>query len=405
MKRYDLITPEGTKDLLFEDCLARRDVEKKFRSIFTGFGYSEVVTPGIEFYDVFNKNSRNFSQESLYKLVDSKGRLITIRPDSTIPIARMVATRLKDTAFPLRLFYNQSIFSINPCLTGRSDEIVQAGIELIGSDSNRADLEVLTIAIQTLSAYDSDKFRLEIGDIGFFKELVLQLNVDESISEEIRRLIEVKNYPALNDLLDTIGDNKITHALKQLPRLFGGEEVFEKAATLFSDEKIEKILSNLKNIYKNLESLGYNGKITVDLGTVNRTDYYTGVVFRGYLYGYGEEVLSGGRYDNLISEFGLDIPATGFAINVDAVATMLRRNANVPKQNIPDLIVFGEIGHEMKALMTAQALVKQGEIVENSVFNNIDNVKEYAKNKGIKQICVVGDDVKTINIQGGVENE
>ena len=84
---------------------------------------------------------------------------------------------------------------------------------------------------------------------------------------------------------------------------------------------------------------------------------------------------------------------------------MLRRNANVLKQNIPDLIVFGEIGHEMKALMTAQALVKQGEIVENSVFNNIDNVKEYAKNKGIKQICVVGDDVKTINIQGGVENE
>ena len=84
---------------------------------------------------MFNKNSRNFSQESLYKLVDSKGRLITIRPDSTIPIARMVSTRLKDTTFPLRLFYNQSIFSINPCLTGRSDEIVQAGIELIGSDS------------------------------------------------------------------------------------------------------------------------------------------------------------------------------------------------------------------------------------------------------------------------------
>ena len=110
----------------------------------------------------------------------------------------MVATRLKDTAFPLRLFYNQSIFSINPCLTGRSDEIVQAGIELIGSDSNRADLEVLTIAIQTLSAYDSDKFRLEIGDIGFFKELVLQLNVDESISEEIRRLIEVNRRTSYN---------------------------------------------------------------------------------------------------------------------------------------------------------------------------------------------------------------
>lgn len=405
MKRYDLLTPEGTKDLLFEDCIARRDVEKTFNKIFKGFGYSEVVTPGIEFYDVFNKNSRYFPQENLYKLVDAKGRLIAIRPDSTIPIARMVATRLKEANFPLRLFYNQSIFSINPSLTGRSDEIVQAGIELIGSDSKRADLEVLSIAIQALSSYDDNKFRLEIGDIGFFKELVSQLNVEVIVSEEIRRLIEVKNYPALNDLLDSIGDNKITKALKQLPRLFGGVEVFEKAATLFSDEKIELILSNLKDVYNNLESLGFNGKITVDLGIVNRTDYYTGVVFRGYLYGYGEAVLSGGRYDKLISEFGLDVPATGFGVNVDAVATMLRRNGKMPKPSIADVIVFGEKGFEMKAMMASQSLVKQGKVVENAVFETTQEVSDYAIKKGIKEICIVGNETKTICLNGGAENE
>ena len=103
MKRYDLITPEGTRDLLFDDCLARRQVENKLSKLFEGFGYSEVVTPGIEFYDMFIGSTRNFQQESLYKLVDSKGRLIVMRPDSTIPIARLAATRLKEAELPLRL--------------------------------------------------------------------------------------------------------------------------------------------------------------------------------------------------------------------------------------------------------------------------------------------------------------
>ena len=221
MKRFDLITPEGTKDLLFEECLARRDVEKNLRNIFKGMGYSEVVTPGIEFFDVFHKNSSYIPQEKLYKLSDTKGRLVALRPDSTIPIARMVATRLKEHTLPLRLFYNQT-------LSGRSDEVVQAGKELIGSNSKRADLEVLSIAIHALSTYDSKNFRFEIGDIGFFMELVSQLDVDDSVIEEIRRLIEVKNYPALNDLLDSIGDNKITRALKQLPSLLVGFGGFER---------------------------------------------------------------------------------------------------------------------------------------------------------------------------------
>ena len=99
MKRYDLITPEGTRDLLFEGCLARRMVEDRLSKLFEGFGYSEVVTPGIEFYDLFMGSSRNFQQESLYKLTDSKGRLIVMRPDSTIPIARLASTRLQSEHF------------------------------------------------------------------------------------------------------------------------------------------------------------------------------------------------------------------------------------------------------------------------------------------------------------------
>ena len=392
MKRYDLITPEGTRDLLFEDCLIRQTAENRIHSIFKGRGYSQVVTPGIEFFDVFNLNSGYFPQENLYKLVDNKGRLLVVRPDSTMPIARLVATRLREANLPLKLFYNQSVYATNRSMTGRSDEIVQTGIELIGSYSKRADLEVLSTAIEVLSICDNQNFSLEIGDIGFFSELVNQLNVNDDIRENIRTLIEVKNYPALNDVLDSIGENKVTNALKQLPRLFGGEEVFEKASKLFCDDKTEAILSNLKDIYKELSKLGYNGKITVDLGIVNKIDYYTGVVMKGYIQGYGEAVLSGGRYDKLLSEFGYDVPATGFAVNVDAVSALLKRNDKRPSLSVPDAIVFGETGFEMDALVYAQDLKNKGFIVENAVYETIEEVREYARLKGIKQIIIINDE-------------
>ena len=398
MKRYDLITPEGTKDLLFDECLSRRAVENKFAEIFKSRGYSEVVTTGIEFYDVFNKGSRTIPQEQLYKLVDSKGRLIAMRPDSTIPIARLVATRLKDAEMPLRLFYIQTTFENNALLKGHSDEIVQAGIELIGSDSRKADFEVLSMAMETLTAFEKDKFRLEIGTIGFFKELISKLDVDDNTAEEIRYLIANKNYPALNDLLDEIGDSDATRALKQLPRLFGGEEVFERASKLFSDEKIEKMLSDLRYVYNSLSMLGYEGKIIVDLGTVNRVDYYTGIVFRGYLEGIGEPVLSGGRYNKLISEFGFDAAATGFGINVNAVSSLLLKGGNAPRTKVADAIVFGEDKNTLKAIAYSNALAKSGIIVENSLFETLEETKEYALDKGISKLYVVSDVIDEIEL-------
>lgn len=403
MKRYDLITPEGTKDLLFEDCAVRRSLEEKLSAIFKSRGYCEIVTPGLEFFDVFNLNSRYFPQESMYKLADNKGRLLVVRPDSTMPIARVAATRLRDSELPLRLFYRQNVYRNKPVMRGRSDEIHQMGIELIGSDSKRADLEVITGAIEVLASFENEDFRFEIGDIGFFRELVNMLGTDESTKEEIRSLIEAKNYPALNDLLDSVGDNNITKALKQLPRLFGGEEVFDKAEALVDDEKARSVISNLRNIYNCLAELGYNGKITVDLGIVNKLDYYTGVVMKGYLQGYGDAVLSGGRYNKLLAEFGYDVPATGFAVNVDAVAKVMKQ-LHTYSAPVPDVIVYGEDGSEMEALKYAQGLRNEGLSVENSVFAEYGETKAYAERKGIKQaVCVGNGTVKKENITAGGE--
>ena len=333
----------------------------------------------------------------MYKLVDSKGRIIVMRPDSTIPIARLAASRLKDTGFPLRLFYNQSVYENNALLKGRSDEITQAGIELLGGENKkRADYEALSIAVEALSGFDSENFRLEIGHIGYFKTLMDKLDVDSDVKEDIRTLISTKNYPVLNDLLDDIGDTKVVNALKQLPRLFGGVDVLDRAAALYTDDKISDILDNLREVFNSLSSLGYEGKISLDLGIVSHIDYYTGIVFRGYLSTIGEAVLKGGRYDNLVGEFGRQCNAVGFGVNVDSAAKHMIICGNSKKAETTQVLVFGKAGHEVDAMRYVLDLQNKGIRAENSLFDSREESEEYAKKHGIKELAVIGDDVSVI---------
>lgn len=387
MRRYDLLTPEGTRDYLFEECRMKREMEEKLHIIFRSMGYTELITPGLEFYDVFNLKSRYFPQEELYKLTDSKGRLLVMRPDSTMPIARVAATRLKDAMLPLRLYYNQSVYRFEPSLKGRSDEIVQTGIELLGSSSRMADVEVISAAVSVLSSVGVNH-TLELGDVGIFRALMDQLDVPEERKSEIHHLIEEKNYPALNDVLDQIGDTRITRALKKLPTLFGGEEVFSKAASIFLDSRMEQRLERLRELYLELQDLDGQGKIIVDLGLVNKTDYYTGLVMKGYVEGFGEEILSGGRYDRLLSEFGYDIPAVGMAVNVDALALVAagQRKPDIP---IPDVLVAAAEGCEAQSVLVAEKYRKQGKIAEHSLFSDPALVREYARDKHIAMIVYV----------------
>lgn len=389
MRNYDLITPEGTKDLLFGECIIRRNIERSLLELFKSRGYSEMITPGLEFFDVFNLNSPYFPQENLYKLTDSKGRLLVMRPDSTMPIARVVATRLRDAMLPLKLCYSQTVYRTEPALKGRSDEIAQAGIELIGSELKIADLEVISTAVEALKSFGTE-FSLEIGHIGIFKELVGRLDVSEHTKEKIRQHIETKNFPALNDLLDTLGNSPVTAALKKLPALFGGEDVFEKAEELMPDENIKRILNELREIYRDVcEICGSDGKITVDLGIVNKTDYYTGLIIKGYLQGHGAEIVSGGRYDKLISEFGYDVPAVGFAININGVAKVIEKSGVLPASSNADILVFAEQGCEVDAVKAAQEYREKGFIVENALFEDIESARAYAKEKKIAKVVVI----------------
>ena len=407
MKRYDKLTPEGTRDLLFDECAARRIIEERLRTIFVKNAYSEVVTPGLEFYDVFSSKTRYFSQESMYKLSDAKGRLMVIRPDTTLPIARLAATRLRDEALPLKLFYNQNIFRINPKNNGRDDEIFQSGIELIGGDVKLSDIEVLFLAVDALKSCTTDDFRLEIGNSAFFKKLITKLHVSEDESEEIRSAIENKNYPELKRLLQSIGDFPEVKALAELPKLFGGAEVFKKAYEAFAGiDDMKEPLDYLQSNYNTLCRLGISDKITVDFGLVNKANYYTGILFRGYIEGYGMSVLSGGRYDTLTDDFGADIPATGFAVNINAVASVMLKKAQSPLLQKPDVLVFIKDSSFDKGIHHARKIMEAGYIVDTSVISDEEEAMTYARKKGINRVDVFEADgsVRTI-INGGKKND
>lgn len=397
MRHYDLITPEGTRDYLFEECALKRIVETQTRQLFKSMGYSRVITPSVEFYDVFHLNSRHFSQEELCKLTDNKGRLEVLRPDSTVPIARVVATRLKEAMLPLRLYYTQPVYHFAPSLKGKSTEIHQTGIELIGSAAKMADIEVISAALSVLSSvgknisatiHFSVNYSLELGDVRIFRELMHRLNATPAQKEEIRDLIESKNYAALNDMLDKLGDHKITNALRKLPTLFGREEVFDRAAELFQDARIEEILENMRAVYHTVCDMHPDGNIIIDLGLVNKTDYYTGLVIKGYLEGYGEEVLSGGRYDKLLAEFGYDIPAVGMAVNVDAVANVIGKKYT-PVQASADVLIAAAEGCEAQAVRKSAFFREQGLCVEHALVTDFESVKEYAKNRNIKRVIFI----------------
>lgn len=393
MRKYYKLTPEGTRDLLFEESSAINTVSNIINNIFKEKGYHQVITPAIEFYDTFTLDGFGYQSEEMFISTDKKGRLLAMRPDSTVPIARVVATRLQDETLPLRLCYNQPIYHNNKALAGRNDEIRQAGMELIGAGGKRADLELLVSAVEILQKITPD-FRLEIGHAVFLKAILNQLDIDNDKKEEIRGYIESKNYSALITLLDEISDSDATRALKKLPRLFGGEEVFKNALPLFKGTEAEGALFYLKDLYKDLSKILPQDKIMIDLGMVQKNNYYSDMIFCGYIEGSGDAVLTGGRYDHLLNQFQKSICAAGFGVNVDELARIYRKINGNKIPEIADTLVYGDDGYELEALRVRDELSKKGHICEYSIAKTRDSAIYYAQKKGIKNICIVNANVK-----------
>ena len=382
MKRNLRITPEGTKDYLFKECTAVNYVCKKITKVFENHQFHQVITPALEYYDLFS----SIRAEDMFKTTDNTGNIVVVRPDSTLPIARMVTTRLQNEVFPVRLYYNQAVYRNNPSLTGRSNEIMQLGVELIGSSGKRADLEIITTAVESMQSV-CDDFRLEIGHSMLFNALADELDADEETKDIIKTYIENKNYSALNDILDKLPKSETATAIRKLPSLFGGDEVFAQAEKFIKSERALEALAYLKDLYSTLSVLNLGDKLSLDLGLVQRNEYYSGIVFSGYIPGCGDSVISGGRYDKIFNMFDCEMGAAGFAINVSFIA---EKSKHSPKKNIAEVLVFAKSDETiMDAITYTSQLVKSGVKAQCSILSDEKEAREFAERLKIKRVEVI----------------
>lgn len=372
-------TPEGTRDRLFSECLERRQVQSALVELFCRRGYTEVITPEVEFYDLFVQSGNPIPQESMLKIIDRSGKIMVMRPDCTAPIARVAATKLKNLALPQRLYYDQTVFRSEKAHQGGSSEIAQCGVEMIGAVGDKADLEMVAMAVDALRACGLGQFHIELGHAGFYRALAGRMNMPQEELERLRSAIEGKNFALLNDLLEPYRGEEAYAALRRLPYLFGGVEVLDEAQVLAG---ACDSLDHLRRLYSELSAAGYGDCVRFDLGLVHQLDYYTGLVFRGYAEGAGAPVLSGGRYDRLMEQFGRKAEAIGFAVDVDAVGACL----TVETPRLETVIHYGP-GLLARALAVVDS--RPAGSCELSPCRTLNSTMNLAREKGAVQVLVL----------------
>ncbi len=380
--KFNMTIPEGTRDHLYGEAELYENLTRRFGAVYESAGCKRISTPAIENYDMFAAVNRSMKEEAVYKLTENTGRLLVLRPDNTTPIARVAATKLKGETLPLKLYYDQPIYRINSDFSGMRSEVVQSGIEVLGASGVKSDLECILTALEALETIGLD-YKLEIGHVGYFNALIsgMELTDDEALA--VRSYVEAKNYVSLN-MFDKIFSLEV---IRKLPLLYGGVEVFEEAQTLAdgNDEAIAA-LNYVRSLYDALCAAGYGEHIMVDMSMVHKFDYYTGTVIRGYLDRAGEPVLKGGRYDKLLCKFGYDVPATGFAINVCAVADALVKSGRMPERKASDVVIHYDTDSLNEALELKKKYNTEGYVCELTVFDKLADTESYAKSTGIKKV-------------------
>ena len=318
MSKELLHTPEGVRDVYGKECARKLTIENKINNIFNLYGFHNVQTPTFEFFDIFNKERGSVPSKNLYKFFDREGNTLVLRPDLTPSIARIAAKNYMDVNVPIKLCYNANTYINNSELQGKLKEITQLGCELIGDDSVEADAEMVALVVNSLKSAGFDKFLVEIGQVDFYKGLLEECGFEDDVEEELRVRIENKNFFGVEELLDSKDiPSNVKDTFLKLPSLFGSSDVLDKAKELATNEKSLKAIEKLEKVYSILVDYGVADYISFDLGMLSNFNYYTGIIFKAYTYGTGDAIVAGGRYDKLLSQFGKDSAAIGFAVYMD----------------------------------------------------------------------------------------
>lgn len=368
MSKKLLHTPEGVRDIYGKEYARKLEVQKKLHESIAGFGYEDIQTPSFEFFDVFSREIGTTASKELYKFFDKENNTLVLRPDFTPSIARCAAKYFMEAKEPLRFSYLGNTFTNASKLQGKLNENTQMGAELINDPSVEADAEMISLVIEALKNTGLKQFQVTIGQVEYFKGLCQEAGLDEETEYDLRDCISAKNYFAAQELLE---ERQVAEpyrsVLLKTADLFGNLTSLSETKQLVHNERSLAAIDRLEQLYEVLKLYGVEKYVSFDLGMLSKYNYYTGVIFKAYTFGVGDAVVKGGRYDNLLHQFGKEAPAIGFMVVIDELIEALdRQKVELPLPAEKTRLVYAPHDKNDFAakLAEAQRLRAQGQAVE-----------------------------------------
>lgn len=357
--------PYGTKDFLPRDARRKRAAENALAGLFARWGYDEVVTPTFEYLETLTVGVSGDLVQSLFKFFDKNNAILALRPDMTTPIARVAATRFRESVPPLRLFYLTNVFRQEQAQAGRQCEFYQAGVELLGAGGPAADAEVVALAVTSLLEAGLTNFQVGLGQVQFINGVMAESGLTAGEQQRVKQCMVSRDLVGLGEILAGSSLSPAAQRLiREIPLLHGDDKVVSEAYRLVGNDISRAALDNLADIRRLLAGYGVERYVTFDLGLIRDLDYYTGMVFEGYTPGLGFPLCGGGRYDNMVAAFGVDCPATGFAMGIERILLALERQGITPPEAVRDAYVAWAEGALTAAIAAADRLRREGRTVE-----------------------------------------
>lgn len=390
--------PFGMQDYLPEECYNKEILETQMAKVFSSYDYSRVSTPTLEYYDLFTADGA-MQGNKLFKLTDVDGSLLALRADATIQICRLYVTSLSGVR---RLYYALDAFEyLSDSNSARDREFSQMGAELLGKSGIDGELEMLSLAVDALTATGLKDFKIELGHVGYFEGLAEQFGFSPSDIAKLKTLINKKDRIGV-ELFFSAGSvgTEQKESILSLPSLFGGAEVLDKADALCDNEKSHAAIARLKELLARLKKMGLEKYFSVDLGLVSCNNYYTGLVFKGFCEGVGTSLLDGGRYDGLCDRLGKPTEAVGFGAGVKRLLLALKKQGvryAAPEADVAYAVVDCD---EATVRKTVSALRKKNRVVR--VFGNDKDLIAYCREHGISRAVLFdGQPVELTLLQKG----
>ncbi len=329
----------------------------ELRSLYQKYGYTQYKMSKFEEYDLYVQNKDFLVGDGVITFTDTDGKLLALKPDVTLSIIKKTKDEPKVIQ---KAYYNENVYRISKN-THIYKEIMQTGLECIGDIDLYAMTEVVLLAVKSLAAV-SDNYILDLSHLGVVSALVNELSATEEQKKAILAAIGEKNPHELREICTLCGaDEALTEKLLALISAYGTPKtVYETLRSLHMGKEAEDAVTELETITNALETIGFCDKVRIDFSVVNDMNYYSGVVFKGFADGIPESILSGGRYDKLMEKMGRKSGAVGFAVYLDMLDRLDRREK---KYDVDMVLLYDESANAVELFRAVELLAGGGKSV------------------------------------------